>query len=65
MENAYGVSEVAAMAGVTVRTLHHYDEIGLLVPRTRSHAGYRQYGPDDLARLQSILFYRELGLGLD
>jgi DNA-binding transcriptional MerR regulator len=48
-----------------VRTLHHYDEIGLLVPGDRSAAGYRRYSGDDLARLQRILFYRELGFGLD
>ena len=53
------------MAGVTVRTLHHYDEIGLLTPSGRSEAGYRRYGDADLERLQRILFYRELGFGLD
>ena len=53
------------MAGVTVRTLHHYDEIGLLTPSGRSGAGYRRYGDADLERLQRILFYRELGFGLD
>lgn len=63
--DTYGVSAVAALAGVTVRTLHHYDEVGLLIPSKRTAAGYRQYTVDDLSRLQSILFYRELGLGLD
>jgi MerR family transcriptional regulator, thiopeptide resistance regulator len=58
------VSEVAALAGVTVRTLHHYDEIGLVVPSGRSEAGYRLYAPDDLERLQLVLFYRELGFAL-
>jgi DNA-binding transcriptional MerR regulator len=53
------------MAGVTVRTLHHYDDIGLLHPNGRSEAGYRRYTDDDLERLQRILFYRELELGLD
>jgi len=48
-----------------VRTLHHYDEIGLLSPGDRSHAGYRRYDDADLERLQRILFYRELGFGLD
>jgi DNA-binding transcriptional MerR regulator len=61
----YTVSEVARVAGVTVRTLHHYDAIGLLEPSGRSSSGYRQYSPADLERLQEILFYRELGFGLD
>jgi MerR family transcriptional regulator, thiopeptide resistance regulator len=61
---SYTVGQVASFAGVTVRTLHHYDEIGLLTPSERSGAGYRCYAPDDLARLQRILFYRELGFGL-
>jgi MerR family transcriptional regulator, thiopeptide resistance regulator len=58
------VSEVAALAGVTVRTLHHYDEVGLVVPSGRSDAGYRLYAASDLERLQLVLFYRELGFGL-
>lgn len=62
---SYSVGQVAAFAGVTVRTLHHYDEIGLLAPGKRSHAGHRRYGDDDLDRLQQILFYRELGFPLD
>ncbi|WP_031172445.1 MerR family transcriptional regulator [Streptomyces durhamensis] len=61
----YSVGEVAAFAGVTVRTLHHYDKHGLLSPGERSRAGYRSYGDADLARLQQILFYRELGFPLD
>jgi MerR family transcriptional regulator, thiopeptide resistance regulator len=63
--DAYIVGQVAAFARVTVRTLHHYDEIGLLVPGDRSAAGYRRYSGNDLARLQRILFYRALGFGLD
>lgn len=59
------VGEVADLAGVTVRTLHHYDETGLLSPSSRSDAGYRLYGTDDLTRLQQVLYYRELGFGLD
>ena len=59
------VGAVARLAGVTVRTLHHYDEIGLLKPSDRSDAGYRRYSEADLERLQRILFYRELGFGLD
>ncbi|WP_326619329.1 MerR family transcriptional regulator [Streptomyces decoyicus] len=62
---SYSVGQVAAFAGVTVRTLHHYDEIGLLLPGERSHAGHRRYGEDDLDRLQQILFYRELGFPLE
>lgn len=59
------VGAVARLAGVTVRTLHHYDEIGLLYPSGRSDAGYRRYAESDLERLQRILFFRELGFGLD
>ena len=59
------VGAVARLAGVTVRTLHHYDDIGLLAPSGRSVAGYRRYDDVDLERLQRILFYRELGFGLD
>ncbi|MFC9114422.1 MULTISPECIES: MerR family transcriptional regulator [Streptomyces] len=61
----YSVGQVSAFAGVTVRTLHHYDKAGLLSPGDRSHAGYRLYGEADLVRLQQILFYRELGFSLD
>lgn len=61
----YSVGQVAGFAGVTVRTLHHYDEIGLLRPSGRSHAGHRRYDDTDLDRLQQILFYRELGFPLD
>jgi DNA-binding transcriptional MerR regulator len=59
------VGSVARLASVTVRTLHHYDEVGLLTPSGRSDAGYRRYADADLDRLQRILFYRELGFGLD
>jgi DNA-binding transcriptional MerR regulator len=61
----YRVGEVAAVAKVTVRTLHHYDEIGLLIPSGRSGSGYRLYTEDDIARLQHIRFHRELGLALE
>ena len=60
----YPVGRVAALSGVTIRTLHHYDEIGLLSPGGRSEAGYRVYEGTDLERLQRILFYRELGFTL-
>jgi DNA-binding transcriptional MerR regulator len=62
---AYTVGQVAKAAGVTVRTLHHYDEIGLLSPRGRSTAGYRRYDEADLERLQHIRYYRELGFPLE
>ncbi|HET9441403.1 MAG TPA: MerR family transcriptional regulator [Longimicrobiales bacterium] len=61
----YTVSQVSRMAQVTVRTLHHYDEIGLLVPTQRSASSYRQYTEQDLQRLQQILVFRELGFALD
>jgi DNA-binding transcriptional MerR regulator len=61
----YSVGEVSRLAGVTVRTLHHYDEIGLLRPSERTASGYRVYAPADLDRLQRVLCYRELGFGLD
>jgi len=63
--SAYSVGEVARLAGVTIRTLHHYGEIGLLAPSGRTSAGYRQYTAADLDRLSQILFYRELGFPLD
>jgi MerR family transcriptional regulator, thiopeptide resistance regulator len=59
------VGQVAALAGVTVRTLHHYDRIGLLSPSGRTSAGYRQYAPADLDRLHQVLLYRELGFPLE
>jgi DNA-binding transcriptional MerR regulator len=65
MEMAWTVSEVAGLARVSVRTLHHYDAVGLLCPSARSDSGYRLYETADLERLQRILFFRELGLSLD
>lgn len=61
----YQVKEVGRLSGVSVRTLHHYDEIGLLQPSERTRAGYRLYDDDDLLRLQQILIGRELGLSLE
>ncbi|MDR0269549.1 MerR family transcriptional regulator [Paenibacillus sp.] len=58
------VKEVAELAGISVRTLHHYDEIGLLHPSRTTEAGYRVYSDEDLALLQQILFFRELGFPL-
>jgi DNA-binding transcriptional MerR regulator len=59
------VGEVAALAGITVRALHHYDRIGLLSPSERTAAGYRRYTPADLDRLHRVLVYRELGFPLE
>lgn len=61
----YTVGQVAKLAHVSVRTLHHYDELGLLTPSERSEAGYRLYTESDLERLQQVLFYKELGFSLD
>jgi DNA-binding transcriptional MerR regulator len=59
------VGQAAARLGVTVRTLHHWDAIGLGSPSLRTHGGYRLYVAADLARLQRAVIYRELGLSLD
>lgn len=59
------VGQVAALARVSVRTLHHYEEIGLLRPSGRSAAGYRLYGDDDVDRLHQVMLYRGLGFALD
>ncbi|WP_324650934.1 MerR family transcriptional regulator [Georgenia sp. H159] len=59
------VGQVARQFGVTVRTLHHYDEIGLLRPSERTSAGYRLYTEADVTRLQNVVVYRRLGLPLD
>jgi DNA-binding transcriptional MerR regulator len=61
----YQVKELARLAGVSVRTLHYYDELGLLVPSGRTPAGYRLYTDDDVLRLQQIVIQRELGLPLE
>lgn len=61
----YSVGEVSRFAKVTVRTLHHYDEIGLLAPTGRTASGYRRYSDADLDRLQQIRFYRELDFSLE
>jgi MerR family transcriptional regulator, thiopeptide resistance regulator len=61
----YTVSQVSRLAHVTVRTLHHYDEIGLLVPSQRENNGYRRYTDADLQRLHQILLFKELGFALD
>ncbi|MDT3440948.1 MerR family transcriptional regulator [Pseudofrankia sp. BMG5.37] len=59
------VGRVAGLSGVTVRTLHHYDQIGLVCPSGRTAAGYRVYSPADLERLRQVLVYRELGFPLE
>ena len=59
------VGEVAERFGITVRTLHHYDRIGLLTPARRTASGYRVYAPGDLTRLSQVIVYRRLGLSLD
>lgn len=58
------IGELAARAGLTVRTLHHYDSIGLLTPSARSDAGYRLYGRDDVARLHQVQTLRRFGMAL-
>lgn len=60
----YTVQQLAELAGVSVRTLHHYDEIGLLQPAERSEKGYRYYTRNELLRLQQIMFYKQLGMPL-
>lgn len=60
----FTVKELSQMAKVTIKALHHYHKIGLLVPQELSEAGYRYYGPDELKRLQEILFYKELDFSL-
>lgn len=59
------VKELSELANVSRRTLHYYDQIGLLVPARDEHSGYRSYDKEDAFRLQQILFYRELGFSLD
>ena len=58
------VKQISSLTGVSVRTLHHYDSIGLLKPTATTEAGYRLYDDDALHRLQQILLYRELGFPL-
>ena len=63
--SGYTVRQVAKMSGVSVRTLHHYDQIGLLKPASVGENGYRYYGREELLRLQQILFHRELEFPLE
>jgi MerR family transcriptional regulator, thiopeptide resistance regulator len=62
--STYTVKQLARLSGVSVRTLHHYDEIGLLEPAFTGENRYRYYGREELLRLQDILFHRELGVPL-
>jgi MerR family transcriptional regulator, thiopeptide resistance regulator len=61
----YTVKQLSQLAGITPRTLHYYDEIGLLTPSRVGDNGYRYYGEEALLRLQQILFYRELDMPLE
>jgi DNA-binding transcriptional MerR regulator len=63
-ESEWTVAKLAALTGVSVRTLHHYDQLGLLEPSSRTDAGYRLYGPAQLERLRAILVWRRLGVQL-
>ena len=58
------VKEISERTGISVRTLHYYDEIGLLKPSIVTETKYRLYTEDDLSRLQEILFFREVGFAL-
>jgi Predicted transcriptional regulators len=58
------IKELAELSGVSVRTLHHYDAIGLLTPETDAVNGYRNYSDEDISRLQQILFFRQLNFKL-
>ena len=64
-DERWTVGQVARRCGVTVRSLHHYDEIGLLRPSRRAAAGYRLYDDGDLTRLQHVVVYRRLGFALE
>ncbi len=61
----YSIHELATLSGVSVRTLHYYDEVGLLSPQERLENGYRVYGKIQLLRLQEILFFKELDFSLE
>lgn len=62
-ERGYSIGQLSELSGASVRTLHHYDQIGLLVPH-RMKNGYRVYGPGEVRRLQQILLYRTCGMEL-
>ena len=64
-ESLLKVGELARRTGLTVRTLHHYDNVGLLSPSCRTESGHRLYTSDDIARLQQVMSLRQFGLSLD
>ncbi|HEX8169604.1 MAG TPA: MerR family transcriptional regulator [Thermoanaerobaculia bacterium] len=64
-EARFKIGDLAKRTGVTIRTLHHYDEIGLLVPPHRTESGHRLYGTEEVLRLQQILSLRQMGFSLD
>lgn len=64
MKKQYTVNELAVMSGVSIRTLHYYDQIGLLCPARIAENGYRIYGEKEVNQLQQILFYREIKVPL-
>ena len=65
MKKQYTVNELAVMSGVSIRTLHYYDQIGLLCPARIAENGYRIYGEKEVNQLQQILFYREIKVPLN
>src|SRR5256885_13714858 len=65
MSDALKVGELARRTGLTVRTLHHYDEIGLLRPSLHTGSGHRLYAAADVARLQQVVSLRQLGFSLE
>lgn len=60
----FTVKDLSGIAGVSIKTLHHYHKIGLLTPNEISETGYRYYGIEEINRLQEILFYKELDIPL-
>ena len=62
---ALKVGELARRTGLTIRTLHHYDEIGLLKPSGHTESGHRLYTSSDITRLQQVVSLRQLGFSLD
>ena len=65
MQRLYKIGELASAAGLSVRTLRHYEEVGLLAPQARTEAGYRVYGDAAVRRLYQIVALRQLGMGLE
>ena len=65
MQSSWKVGELASLTGLTVRTLHHYDEIGILKTSEYSSSGHRLYLEEDIIRLQQILPLKQLGISLE